>query len=255
MMNSIAETKLLALNRQNQAAPAEIQPLNKAYYKAFVLGSKPAAWTGIYNGLGGISIAKGDDSNTRDGNYVYMQKTHVSMTIDTIPQSINGDRPPMQFRVIVGMSKRGLTPAGYTRDPTASLFLQEGGSHFGHTSSGVTGTDLMMQPLNKRDYYIKSDRKFTLSSPSVSINSAVVGQTSNYAGYTGKYATTKNMVFDLGHYKKTRYGDSGTFQNLPEDLNTSWFVIIYARSQQESQGLSANDWEVNLRGNTSFKDV
>ena len=247
MLNAIAETKLLPINRQVTVSPAEISTGNETYYKAFVVGSKPAAWTGIYNGLGGVSISKGDSSNERDGNYVYMQKTHVNFNIDARNQNA-GTRPPMQYRVICGKSKRANTPAGYTIDPTTSLFLNEGGTKFGHSSAGVDGSDIMMQPLNKRDFFIKSDKKFTLSPFMGALASGAQA-----GGYSGYYPTTKDMVYNLGYYKKTRYEDAGSFANLPSDLDTTWFIIAYARSQ--STGSNANDWTVNVRGTTSFKDV
>ncbi len=244
MLNTIAETKLLALNRQQQQSPAEINSGSKAFYKAFVVGAKPGSWTGTYNALGGVTIMKGVDSNQREGNYVFMQKTHISLNIDTSYQS-SGYRPPMEFRVICAKLKRGTSPTGYTLDPSVSLFLNEGGTHFGHSSSGCDGTDIMLQPLNKRDYFIKSDRRFTLSIP--------VGTKTDPGGYSGHYAVKKNLFYNLGFYKKTRFEDSGGLQNVPYDLDTAYFIIVYARSVDKAQ--SANDWEVNLRGTTSFKDI
>ena len=236
------ETKLLALSRMNNQLPAPIHPTSKCFYKAFVVGTKPASWTGTFTNLGGVSISKGTASTNRDGNYVYMKKTHISLNIDMMNTG-GTNQPPTQFRIIVAKSKRGNTPAGYTIDPTTSLFLNEGGTHFGHSSTLADGTDIMLQPLNKRDFFIKYDRKILMSTP---LDSAT-------AGYTGKYACTADRFFNLGYWKKTRYEDSGTFADLPSDLDTSYFIIIYARSVEKAQ--SANDWECNLRGTTSFSDV
>lgn len=241
------ETKLLALNRQNNLLPGPIHAGSKCFYKAFVIGTKPASWTGTYTNLGGVEIPKVSattpaNQTVRDGNYVYMKKTHISLNIDMMNTG-GTNQPPTQFRVVVAKSKRGNTPAGYTIDPTTSLFLNEGGTHFGHSSASADGTDIMLQPLNKRDFFIKSDRKMIMSMP---MDSAV-------AGYTGKYACTADRFYNLGYYKKTRYEDSGTFADLPSDLDTNYFIIVYARSIEKAQ--SANDWEVNLRGTTTFSDI
>lgn len=244
LINKISETKLLGLNPYNELQPGAIQTGAQAYYQGFHIGPKPTSWTGGWATLGGIEIAQGITSQEREGNYVYLDHTRVALNIDTS----GGDsyRPPMEYRVIVGKSRRGVNPAGITQDPATDLFIDEIGAPFGHRTSGKNGSDLMLQPLNKRDWYIKMDRKFTMSCP----------LENSGGGYTGKYPTTKNMAIRLPYCKKTKYGTqtaTAPIQNKPIDLDYSWFILVYARSQQKDQ--IANDWETNVRGTTCFKDV
>ena len=241
-VKTFAETKLLACNRLNNQTATPIHSGSSCFYKAFVIGTMPTTWTGTFTNLGGVAIQQGSTSDRRDGNYVYMKKTHLSVNVDMVNQA-TGARPPVQFRVIVGKSKRANTPAGYSIDPSTSLFINEGGTHFGHSSTAADGSDIMLQPLNKRDFYFKFDRKMILSVPF----------NDNLTGYSGKYPVTKDLFFNLGYWKKTRYEDSGSFANLPSDLDTAYFVIIYARSVEKAT--NANDWEVNVRGTTSFSDI
>lgn len=238
VLNSIAETKLLAVNQVIRQSPEAIQAGAYATMYRMCTGDNPSAWSGTWKDLGGIAIPQGDGGGQRDGKYVYLQKTHLSVNID---MQFNAEVvPPTEFRVIVGKLKRQDSPTGFTRDPASTLFLNNTGDAVGHVASGFEGPDLMLQPLNKRFFYIKSDRKFVLS-PAL----ATTG-----GGYSGKYPTMKNMVFNLGYYKKTLYSNS----NLPMDLDYSWFIIIYARSIN-SHSVAANGYEVNVRGTTSFKDV
>ncbi len=241
LLNKIGETKLLPIGHANELAAVPIQVGAKAYMCCFCMGTKPTAWTSTWNNLLGMTIPIGDTANSRDGNYVYLQHTRLAINIDT--QNNNNYRPPMQYRMIVGKSRRGTNPAGITQDPAVDLFIDVAGNSFGHATSGVNGSDLMMQPINKRDWYVKMDRKFTLSTP----------LEDQGGGYSGKYPTTKDVVVRLPYYKKTKYANDGPLKDLPLDIDYSYFVIIYARSQQKDT--DADDWEVNLRGTTCFKDV
>lgn len=238
VLNSIAETKLLGLTPVNEGNPEAIQSGAIAQMYRMCIGIHPAAWSGNWTDLGGIAIAQGDGAGQRDGKYVYLQKTHLHVNIDM--QFNQEVCPPIEFRVIVGKQKRAESPSGFTRDPATLLYLNNTGDAVGHVASGFNGSDLMLQPLNKKFFFIKSDRRFMLSSP----------LPSSAGGYSGKYRTMKNMVFDLGYYKKTLYS-TGT--NLPMDIDYSWFVLIYARSLDKDT--AATGFEVNARGTTSFKDV
>jgi hypothetical protein len=241
VLNTIGETKLIPTSAGNELPAVQIQTGAKACMACFVIGTTPASWTSSWNQLLGISIAQGNTSTTRDGNYVYLQHTRMMFNIDT--QNNNEYRPPMQFRMIVGKSRRGINPAGITQNPATDLFLDTAGNPFGHATAGVNGSDLILQPLNKRDWFIKTDRKFTLSCP----------LEDSGGGYSGRYPTSKDFVVKLPYYKKTKYGSTGSLKDLPLDVDYSYFICFYARSQQKDT--NADDWEVNLRGTTSYKDI
>ncbi len=234
LANAISETKLLTLLRKNELVPSPIQTGALAHMLNFTLGGIPAAWSG-FTDLEGMSFPTGTGSNQRVGSYIYLKKSHLNLEIDM--KNPGPSKTPVEFRVIVYKARRLAYPAGQTRDPATSLFLNEEGGDFGHATSGVNGTDLMIQPLNKRIYTIKSDTKFVLSPPW------------NTVGYSGHYPVLKRMSIDLPFYTKVHFHPT-TLQ--PTDVDYHWAISIYARSVDKDS--SANDWEVNTRGNTQYMD-
>lgn len=232
------ETKYLPVTPQNDVAPAAIQTGAKAFFKGFVMGTVPSSWssTGI-NNLGGIVCAKGTDNNERVGNYVYLNHTLINLNVDT---KINAtDAPPLEFRVIVFRQRRQAMPAGLNPDPADSLFKSEAGSSVGHLTSGINGTDLMLQPLNKEKWIIVRDQKFTLQKPAKGTE----------AMGNGPYKNFKNFRFNLGYKKKAHYESA----NLPTNVPFHYGIFIYARSVDKT--INANNWEVNLRGTTCYNDL
>lgn len=238
-LNKFAENNLLQLSAQNEALPKAIQLGAFAQYWGGVLGSVPSQWDSGLTDLQGLSITQGDDAGQRHGNYVYLQKSTVNLTIDA-RHTTETVQPPTEFRCIVCKQRRGTMPAGLTFNPATSLFLNNLGEKFGYTTSGVNGSDLMLQPLNKRDWVVHTDKRFMLSN-------WVTNTTSGYSGY---YPCFKRMRFSLPYYKRTHYDNASS---LPDDIDYHWLIIVFARSLNKDT--TANDWEVNLRGSTSFKDV
>lgn len=239
MLNRFAENNLLQLAPQNEALPKAIQVGAWAQYWGGALGSLPAAWDSGLTDLQGLSITQGDGAGQRHGNYVYLQKSTVSLTIDS-RHTTDTVQPPTEFRVVVCKQRRGTMPAGLNFNPATSLFLDNLGSKIGYQTSGVNGSDLMLQPLNKRDWMVHTDKRFLLSN----------WVTNGTSGYTGYYPTFKRMRFSLPYYKRTHYDNASS---LPDDIDYHWLIIVFARSLNKDT--YANDWEVNLRGSTSFKDV
>ena len=110
--------------------------------------------------------------------------SNVFYNIDT--QANSTTTPPMECRVIVFRAKRANNPAGVSFDPSTSLFLNDIGTPIGHSVSGVNGYDLTRRLLNRRDWIIKRDHRFTLSAP---YNTSPQGEVN---GYSGKYPCMKN---------------------------------------------------------------
>lgn len=235
--SNFAETKFLPLAPANEATPAAIQVGAKAYFKGFVIGTRPSSWSSGPSDLGGISITKGVDANQRIGNYVYLKHTLVNLNID---MKLNTDvAPPQEFRVIVFRQRREAMPAGVNPDPAGTLFLTEAGGSTGHVVGGINGTDLMLQPLNKEKWIIVRDQKFTLQKPNH-------GQDSFG---NGGYKNSKNFRISLGYRKKAHYESA----NLPTNVPYHYGIFIYARSLDKDH--NASNWEVNLRGSTLYNDV
>ena len=238
-----AEKKLVAMTKQDNKATTAIQTGAKASTVGFVLGTKPSQWSGNFHNLHGLTIAKGDDQDKRNGQYVFLSHSNVFFNLECASTSPPAAAPPCEFRVIVFRAKRASNPAGIAYDPATTLFLDDLGNQIGHATSGIDGTDLTRRMLNRRDWIIKSDHRFVLSKPMITDSDGGAVQ------YTGKYPILKNFRYKLPFYKKTRYDST----NLPQDTAYHWGIVVYCRSLSKAQ-TTAGSWEVNIRGNTVFLD-
>ena len=146
---------------------------------------------------------------------------------------------PCEFRVVVFKSRRQAMPTGSLRAPQQSLFLDEINNDFGHQSAGKNGTDLMQQPINRRHFVILKDMKFMLSNP---LNPTLS------AAYSGKYPVMKRIALDLPHYIKAHYEDD----DKPTNYDYHYGISIYSRSLDKD--VTADNYEVNLRGTTTYCD-
>ena len=235
-MSRLSETKLIATTPYNENAPKTIQTGAIAYYSPYIMTNLPPGWDSNFNVLNGIQTTQGLGGSNRVGDYVYFKKTHLAFQIDINETSTY--QPPVEFRMIVAKPKGAVLPAGFTYTPSTTLFLSNTGTPIGHTTAGINGMDLMLQPLNKRDFVIHTDKKFTLSSPST-----------GGAGMQYYYPSRKNCLVNLPYYGKTRIN---TANGLPEDLDTHYFIIFYASAIGKDR--PASNWEVSVRGTTSFMD-
>ena len=236
-----AEKKITALTQRNERPTVATQLNAQASCKGFVIGSKPSAWGNFFDDMNGIVITKGDNSNQRDGQYVYLSHSNMFFNIDTAANSTTA--PPMEIRVIVFKARRASNPEGVSYDPCTSLLLDDVGTPTGHSVTGVNGFDLTTRLTNKRDWYILRDQRFTLSMPYNTSPNGEVG------GYSGKYPCAKNFRFRLPYNKKTRYNS----QNLPEDCAYHWAVMVYCRSLGKDTP-TAGMIEMNIRGQTVYLD-
>lgn len=242
-MNKVSENKIVSCTLVNEAGPAAIFTGSNVYTKAFTVGNVPTSWAGTtgLTPVGGMTMPLGDTHSERNGKYIYLQKTHITIKLDM--DSVTNFQFPCDFRVICFKSRRANNPVGVSNRYDQTLFLDTAGNRFGHnTSASILGTDLMLQPLNKKDWSIRSDKKFTLTNPAVS-------GSDNTMGYAGKYPVNKTMVFDLPYYSKT---EINPVSNAPSDLDTNYVIVCYA--SMNAQDDFASKWEMSLRGSTIFKD-
>lgn len=246
-MDKVSENKIIPCDTVNEVSPARIQALALATTKSFTLGNIPAVWSGVtgLQTLSGMSFPLGVGHAQREGKYIYLQKTRVTMEIDmsTIPDfSI-----PVEFRVICCKARRGNNPSGITNNFANTLFLGTDGNEFGHATSGINGTDLMVQPINKKDWSVRTDKKFMLTNPLLNQDLQGSGVTTTYAG---KYPVFKRMVFNLPYYAKTEIDTNAS--NRPADLDYNYLIIVYAKGL--GKDYVADKFEINVRGSTTFKD-
>lgn len=245
VLKNISESKLSAITPTTEAVPSAIQTGAQAYKYVSVLGvGVPSTWSGINHSLGGVSFPVGTGPNNRVGQYVYLRKTTIQMSIEaTLPV----DNPfPLKFRMIVFKARRAFSPAGVGYNPATTLFLKENGDPFGHATGGVNGVDLMLQPLNKRNWSILKDQKFMLQPPATltgsSFNPATTAITTS-----SKYPNEKSIFLQLPHQIKARFA-----VDEPDDYDYRYCIAIYAHCI--TRDTYSNSWEVSIRGTTSALD-
>lgn len=239
-LSKFSERKLKALRPLDEAQPFAIQVGAQAFYYSWNTGvNAPAAWSG-FQPVGGFDYTQGSDNNGRDGRYMFLDHTTANMSIHMNGVGVN--YPPTQFRVICFKARRATTPAGISYAPTKTLFLKSGGDVTGHEVAGFNGNDISLLPLNKRDWIILKDSRFTLQNYNFQASSET-------ASFQGKYPSFKQMRMNFNHKIKTSFENE---QDEPLDFDFHYGVIIYAMSVGRDQ--KADAWEVNLRGTTSAFD-
>lgn len=242
IVKGLAETKLIAVTPFNEYAPKV--PVNQSApylrYCHFILGSTlPTGWDTQAQMLGGTVIPNGTGASERIGSYAYLKKTTLMMDIDcTIPPQ--GTFPPLEFRLIVVKPKRYALQSGVTLGPQAGLFLNDVGGEIGYNSTGYNSTDVLRRPINKRNFQVRRDQRFVLTAPSAIPNAM---------GYSGAYKSMKSFRLSLPLYKKTKFDTAGK----PYDIDTHYSIMIFARPIGKDH--VPDNWEVNLRGTTSYTDM
>ncbi len=242
------ELKLLGttdVNPDNIAGTPVVAPNNgDVYWKGYCLTDVPSAWTSGLVNLSGMNPAQGVTGNTRIGDYVYFRRTAIQMEIAT--QFSSSGKPPLQFRVVVAKALQSHVPAGSTDAPGNTLFLDNIGNAQGVLTTGssaMTSFEYHNNLINKRDWIVYRDQKFTLSHPARSDSDG------GYIGYSGKYPIKKNFRFNLNHFKKTRIGGA----NLPQDYDGHYLIMIFASNATADSG-TPDQWKITMRGTTSYTD-
>jgi len=235
-----SEKKYKPFTAQDEVAPTNIQIGAQSYFMGFVGGvNSPSTWSGFVP-IRGFQYPQGSGDSQRDGRYMYLNNSTINCSIHMNASERN--QSPTQFRVLVFKARRALTPTGVSYDPARTLFLAPDGDATGHAVAGVNGTDLMLQPSNKRNWVILKDTKFTLQSPMASPSSET-------SSFQGKYASLKEMRINLYHKAKASFNNS---TEEPEDFDFHYGMVIYSSSVARDQ--PSNTWEFNLRGTTTAFD-
>lgn len=209
----------------------------------FCMGTTiPATWiapVGTWEPLEGFTYTQGINNNSRDGRFMFLNSSTINCEIDMNSQTRN--TPPEQFRFIVFKARRATTPTGVSYNPTTSLFLKPNGDTWGHDTM-TSGADLMLQPLNKRDWIIVRDMKFTLQAP--------MGPSTESSSFQGTvYPSFKRISMNLNHKIKSAFQDT---TDEPTDFDYRYGLVIY--STMVGKDAPAGSWEFNLRGTTTAFD-
>lgn len=234
-MSRVSENKVLPFTKFNEVNPTAIQLGAQAHTTQYMIGSIPTVWSGT-RGLQSLSPFQFPG---RDGDSVYLTKSSISIELD-----MNQELPSRQiteFRVVCFKSVRADTPLGVSHQYKDNLFLDINGDYFGHETPGINGTDLMLQPINKKYWNVLSDQKFTMSP----------ADDNNTTRNSGHYGVHRSMRFNVPWFKKVDFsGDAGT--NEPDNIDYRWVCAIFARPIGKDG--FADSWETNVRGLTTFKD-
>lgn len=247
-LTPIAETKLTPCTGLVEDTPHATGALSQTYYHALAGGLvKPTQWSGTWQMVGGYDVVRGSGNNQLDGAYAYLKKTYIDYEVvaqkSTSPAEFN------TYRTIIGKVRRSANPTGISRDVGQHLFLDQDGTSFGHLTSGKTGLDFIKQPINKRDFVVLKDSKYSLSPVYAWENGVLQNNQAHF-----KYPVKKLFRLNINFFRKSHYPDMGLGQHVePNDVDMHWFIITVA--SHHSRDNHANDWEVNFRGTTMWCDV
>lgn len=252
IINTIGETKIQALRSWNAtpALPVEVLPTSgPCYFTNYCLGTAPASFLGpngnlAFNNLEGFEWPQGTGANQRIGRYMYLKRTTLQLRIAMNPLARHG---PVKFRVIVYKEKRNRYNTAGGGNPCDDLFLSHVGGPVGINTANAPNTRAMnfnTQLVNKRNYQVVKDMKFTLTTQNTSASGSTEPFTINQ-----HFKSEKMINLSLGHYKKTAFDDNGN----PEDTKYRYCVSIIG--MPVSNSVAPHDqWQSYVRGTVSVSD-
>lgn len=235
---NVSELKLSPIASLNQTFPTQLGTTLCASYNMVTGSTVPSAYTGVWRAMDGFTFPQNDSITGRVGKYVYLKKTTFNLRIDMRPTS--SQEPPINFRVIVYKHRRAMDPVGNTTNPSNGLFLDNSGQNYGLLSAARNGNDFQMGMLNKRNFIILKDDKFTLQS---------YESASTHQGL--QYKSARQYKFTFNHSRKCGFGALGE----PGDYDYRYGVVVLAIPQDIVAGNVADYWSCSTRGSTSALDM
>ncbi len=235
-----------------QAKPGGAQPIS------YHLLNTGASLTGLplFTPMNLFSFPGGDGPTERNGNYLYIKKTHLKMEVQMLPTTVAAPLQTLnsvtEFRLMIVKANRKYNKLGNSPLPDNSLFLNTQNDQFGINDTGSTTFINMQQPINKRKWLVYKDMRFTLSPPSKeAIDSAPEQWAFNAAN--PKYPVKKFISLDLPIYKKCHFESD---QDVPDNVDTQWLMILQGvRSNYCTTSVAApRDYRLNILGTTSASD-
>lgn len=200
----------------------------------------------------------GDGNTERNGNYLFVKKTHLKMEIQMLPTSnapaagAPGLNSTTEFRLMIVKANRKYNKLGSSPRPSDSLFLNTQNDQFGINDTNSTTFINMNQPINKRKWLVYKDMRFTLTPPA---REAVDDSPEQWAYNTSnpKYPVKKFISCNLPVFKKCHFE---TGQDVPDNVDTQWLLIIQAtRTNYCTNGIGApRDYRLNMCATTSASD-
>lgn len=233
VLKNISETKIQQLTPRYAIVPSpvEVAPTSgPCYFTNYCLGTAPAAWVGpngaaAFNDLDGFVWPLGPGAAERNGQYMYLKKTTLTLRIAMDQIARHG---PTKFRVIVYKEKRNRYNTTANGNPCDDLFIDQSGAVRGVNNLAVVDARAMnfnTWLVNRRNYQVVKDFKFVLANEQQSAQ----GSTDPF-NVNQHNASEKVMRFDLGHYQKAKFGTA----NVPEDQMYRYCVTIISMPMSSS---------------------
>lgn len=164
-LNSVAENKFVGKVGDCLAPvskPAGTQPIN---YCLFNTGETLP--TGVSTNFAPMSCFTYAQAE-REGRYLYLKHATMSFEIQMLPRNTTSDavlNSTTQFRFMVVKQKQYANRLGTVVSPNTSLFLAPDNKEFGLTNTTATNQMYNGQPINRRNWMVYRDQRFTLSAP------------------------------------------------------------------------------------------
>lgn len=236
------------------AKPAGAQPLTYVFMNAGVsiAGTLPEFTAARAMKL--FNFPQGDGNTQRNGDYMYLRQSYLKFEIqmlpvfsETTPQAYNATT---DFRFMVVKANRKYNKFGKFPDPGKDLFLDTQNGGFGYDGTTASTFLYQNQPINKRDFLVYCDKRFTLSPPAVVISDTQFND--NTSLQNPRYAIKKRINVKLPCWKKTHFdGDS------PDNIDTQWMVICQAVPSAYCDAIDTEpnrSWTLSAYGTTTARD-
>lgn len=263
-LNNFAENKYIALTPRVDDYPAPQAPdangnTTTGIWATFhTIGqTPPAPWAGCF-GLGGMRIAQGLGDDKRIGSRVFMKHTMVKYEVKMLnpinPQGLPSRTGPVEFRHLLLKRRINNSKPRYAATEityTDNLFLDEENAEIGLTNNDLSQDRLYNLMVNKTDWIVIRDKRFTLQA---------CEDANNYVSQRG-FRHRKELWFKAPWTKRVTFPND---DSEPDDLDYHYLFITLARplgTESPSDPGSVNgainggNWAVNVRGTTSYTDM
>lgn len=239
LLKNVSETKVCPMLDVDEFVPGPTQVGATAYSLNFVVGQAPPTYSDFFS-LQGVPAA-GTGPTQFNGKSFYYKHSALRFRITT--NAVAGP-VPLRLRCVVYKPRRIAVPAGISPNPSTSLFQDIDGSLVGAGTSGITGTDLMLLNINKREFDVKHDFQFTLQPPGQQPDPG----TDPRPQIQGVYPCDRIMKFILPIERKLFKDPNSAYIGT----GTHWCVSMFADTTTRD-GFASN-WEVSGRGCTMYLD-
>jgi len=261
-LKSISESKFCGFSPvqciESVGKPTGTQPISYHFFNtgtdiSSILPEFPAEQIAVASQgeMNLFEFNQGDAKNERIGSSMYIKHTHLKVEVQMKHKSdiARPGNPTVTFRMMILKAKRSTDKYGESPDPGNSLFLNTENAGFGYDDTLQPTFMHMNQPLNKRQWSVYKESKFTLSAPYQ--QQGELGAPAE-TFVNSKYPNRKLMNIKLPIGKKCNFG---SLTNTPNNVDTQWFIVLQAVNTNYCEDNDRPDnYFVNICGTTSALD-